>query len=225
MSTEHNSTQIHLKILGVLLRDARLANNRSAKECAETLGISTNHYLDYETGEKAISLPELETFAHFAKIPLEHFWQEQLLEPSERQQPPDLHIAQNLRHRIIGAELRKARLSLNWNTADLAKRVNIPTQRLTVYELGERPIPLPDLQTLANALSLPLQHFFNHTGLVGEWLTQQKHAQLFLALPIELQAFVTDPANLGYLRIAQKLASLPAGQLRQIATDLLEITF
>jgi len=60
---DKKSLTLRAKIIGVLLRDARLAANKSPKECAELLGLSASAYSSFELGKKSLSLPELELLA------------------------------------------------------------------------------------------------------------------------------------------------------------------
>lgn len=48
------------RIVGVLLRNARERAEKTKRECAEALGVSTSTFTAYEEGRKPISLPELE---------------------------------------------------------------------------------------------------------------------------------------------------------------------
>ncbi len=51
---------IRAKKLGILIRDARMASRRSAKECAAAINVTNGVFKAYEEGRKAPSLPELE---------------------------------------------------------------------------------------------------------------------------------------------------------------------
>ena len=98
--------------------------------------------------------------------------------------------------------------------------------RLSDYEYGEQPVPLAELELLAQYLRLPLEHFLdNQEGPVGEWHRQQRVHRRFCELSIEVQEFVTHPVNIKYLEVAMKLAQMPAGGLRAIAEGLLDITY
>ena len=56
-----NNPQITLreKKLGLLIRDARIAERRSIKECADAIGVKSGQFKAFEEGRKSPSLPEL----------------------------------------------------------------------------------------------------------------------------------------------------------------------
>jgi hypothetical protein len=60
---------------------------------------------------------------------------------------------------------------------------------------------------------------------VGEWESARRLFEHFKTLSPELRAFVVNPVNEPYLRLAQRLSQMPAEQLRSIAAGLLEITY
>jgi transcriptional regulator with XRE-family HTH domain len=107
----------------------------------------------------------------------------------------------------------------------VAASAGIPPASLTAYELGQSPIPLPQLEAMAARLGVPLEHFLEDEGPVGEWNNTQRAFERFSQLPPELREFVSRPINESYLRLAQRLSRLPAGELRGIAASLLEITY
>ena len=97
--------------------------------------------------------------------------------------------------------------------------------RLKAFELGERPVPLPELEGLVGLLGGQIEAIFDQTGPIGKWMIQQKAVQDFLELPPELQNFVSKPVNRPYLELAMKLSGMSTGKLRSVAEDLLDITF
>jgi transcriptional regulator with XRE-family HTH domain len=219
--------EMRAKMLGVLLRDARLTRGKTARDCAEAIGCAPSVYNKYETGERSPSLPELELLAYFFAVPVNHFWGDQVLSQT---QPKDVHefpanSMTALRDRIIGAQLRQTRLAARIRLKDLAAELGISTGRLSAYEFGQVPIPLPDLEVLAGRLGLPVEHFLEGQGPVGEADSTRRAFERFKQLPTELREFVSQPINESYLRIAQQLSQMPADQLRGIAASLLDITY
>jgi transcriptional regulator with XRE-family HTH domain len=131
-----------------------------------------------------------------------------------------------LRQRIIGTSLRQARRELDIPQSKLAELVGIPKGRMSKYEQGEKPIPIVELEAIAEALELPLNHFLDEgVGPVGERQQQEKEWRLFADLSPEVRAFILEPANRSYLQLAMSLSDIPADGLRNIAANLLEITF
>lgn len=106
----------------------------------------------------------------------------------------------------------------------VAEQSGISTGRLKRYELGERPIPLPELEALLKILGGRIETFFDQGGPIGQWLAQQKAVQQFLDMPLELQTFVCQPINRPYLDLARKLSDMSTDKLRAVAEDILDIT-
>jgi transcriptional regulator with XRE-family HTH domain len=214
------------KIIGVLLRQARLDAGKSLKECGQVLGLSSGALGSVERGKRAISLPELELLAYYLEIPLSHLLnnQDESSFALDEDLPSEDVLA--LRQRIIGASLRQARRELDISQSKLAELVGIPKGRMSRYEQGEKPIPIVELEAMAEALELPLNHFLDEgVGPVGERQQREKEWRLFTDLSPEVRAFVLEPANRSYLQLAMSLSDIPADGLRDIAANLLEITF
>jgi transcriptional regulator with XRE-family HTH domain len=217
--------KIRSKKLGILIRDARLASRRSTKECAAAINVSNGIFKAYEEGRRAPSLPELETLVYYLELPINHFWKNETLSDAPAR-VADLNLPRltGLRHRIIGALLRQARMNASLSLKSVAEQTGISTSRLKRYELGERPIPLPELEAILKALGGRIEMFFDQGGPVGQWMNQQKAIQQFLDMPVELQNFVCQPINRPYLDLARKLSEMPTDKLRSVAEDLLDIT-
>ncbi len=216
---------LRTKKLGVLIKDARMSARRTPEECAKAMGVSKNVFRSYEEGKRAPSLPELELLAYYLKLPIEHFWGKASLSGEESSpEPLDLSRLVELRQRMIGALLRQERTNADLSLKALSDETGIPSARLKAYELGERPIPLPELETLMSALSSRIENFFDQNGPIGGWITDEKSMRQFLELPKDLQAFVCQPVNRPYLDLARKLSSMSNEQLRSVAEGLLDIT-
>jgi transcriptional regulator with XRE-family HTH domain len=216
---------IRTKKLGVLIRDARLAARRTSKECAEAMGISRALLLSYEEGRRAPSLPELEVLVYYLRLPLSHFWGRQAIsEDAPVTEPLNLPRLMAVRQRLIGALLRQERNQANMSLKDLATKSGVPAPRLKSYELGERPIPLPELEIILQALGSRVEEFFDKSGPVGQWLAGQGLVQKFLDLPEEMKDFVAQPVNRPYLELAMKLSEMSKERLRSVAEGLLDIT-
>jgi len=213
------------RIIGLLLRDVREQADKTKQECARALGVSTGTITAYEEGRKPISLPELEVLSYLLDVPVSHFWKREA-EGLEEQEPPPLEEVLALRHRIVGALLRQARLEANIPQKEMAELLGCSSGRISSYELGKIPVPLAELESLARHLRLPLEHFLDEQeGPIGEWNRQQEAFEYFCELPREIQDFVAKPVNVKYLEVAMKLAQMPAGGLRAIAEGLLDITY
>jgi transcriptional regulator with XRE-family HTH domain len=216
---------IRSKKLGILIRDARLAARRSVEECAEAMGIRKILFCAYEEGIRAPSLPELETLVYFLDLPMDHFWGKQVKsEQTSQYKNLDLQRLVALRQRKIGALLRQERMNASISVRNLEHATNIPGERIEAYELGERPIPLPELELLVKTLGGRIESFFDRSGPIGQWMMNEQAVQQFLEMPMELRQFVTLAVNRPYLELARKLSNMSRDRLRAVAEDLLEIT-
>jgi transcriptional regulator with XRE-family HTH domain len=214
---------LRAKMLGALMREARLDAGKSLKETAALIGTGSSTLSSYEHGRKSISLPELEILAYHLGVPIGHF-----LSPSskeleeEREIRPEIMVT--LRQRMIGAMLRKYRGEKDLSIRQLAELVEMPPSRLSAYERGERSISIPDLQSLIEVLDLPIEEFMNKEGPVGEWHRNQRAFEWFSKLPKDMRDFFDQPGNEPYLRIAARLSELDLDTLES-AVDAMKGLF
>lgn len=213
------------KILGVLLRDARIAAGKSMKELGEVIGLSSASIGSFERGVKAPTLPELELLAFYLDVPIRHFWEDRTIsgEPHPSQQL-EVERLLSIRHSSIGTLLRQTREARDISQKELAKATGVSTGRIRRYENGETGVPLPELELLAQTLQIDLAEFSDIAGPVGDWLTSQRAHQGFDALPQDLQAFVSDPDNHAYLEMAQRMSVMAVDKLRAMAKGLLDLS-
>jgi transcriptional regulator with XRE-family HTH domain len=223
--SEVDALVLRRKILGVLLQGARMKSGRTKQECANVLGAQPSLITAYEEGRKDISLPELELLAYFLGVPLVQFWGngEVVIEPASSP-PPDQLIA--LRQRIIAVLLREARTRAGKTLKDIAAVLGCSARRVGEYERGERSIPLTHLEVMSEHLGASMSYFLDEgIGTVGERELNDRLYESFLTMPEDMRKFVVQPINEIYLRVAMRLAEMPASQLRGIAEGLLEITY
>lgn len=216
---------IRTKKLGVLIRDARLAARRNVKECAEAIGIKPGLFRSYEDGRKAPSLPELETLVYFLNLSIDHFWgRNARSDDAPVHEKLDLPRLTPIRQRKIGALLRQERMNASISIRQLAQETGISGARIKAYELGEKPIPLPELEVLIKVLNGRIESFFDRSGPIGQWMLNEEAMKAFLELPLELRQFIAMPVNRPYLELAMKLSSMSRDKLRSVAEDILDIT-
>ncbi len=226
MNKQQQTVQLRIRKLAVLIYDARLAKRRTPEEVSAAMGIPMDLYLAYEKAERAPSLPELETLAFYLDIPLEHFWSsESLAEKKPAETIEQKERLRQLRDRIIGASVRKARTNLNFSNSEVSSVTGISEERLRKFEMGEEALSLPELEVLCKTLDVRIEEFFDQRGPIGKWRSQQIAVQKFLELPPELQEFVCKPVNRPYIDLAIRLSNLNVDRLRGIAEGLLEITY
>ncbi|HJW91783.1 MAG TPA: helix-turn-helix transcriptional regulator [Anaerolineales bacterium] len=221
MTDRPTTFTIRNRQLGVLIRSARQASGRSATDCAQATGVPSERFDAYELGESAPSLPELEMLAYYLGLPLENFWSRDVLNPPAR---PDLKRLLPLRQNVIGALLRQARQEAGLSVEDLAARTHLPQDRLAAYELGQQPVPLPELETLAASLDRAVADFQDRHGPVGRWAAHQRALAQLSELPPDLLEFLLKPVNRPYLDLARRLSEMSVEKLRAVAEGLLEIT-
>jgi len=216
---------IRSKIIGVLLRNARIKAGKSRKDCAAVLGYSPSTISQLEYGRKDITLPQLEVLAYFLGLPITYFWDEDvILEEEEIDRPVDEIMT--IRHKIIGVLLRQARLDASKSQKQCAQALNCSAGRISQYERGQRGIPLPELEALADFLDVPITHFLDEqTAPLSKEAPKGRDVETFAELPPDVRDFVSNPTNALYIRIAMKLSTLSVDVLRQIAETLLDITF
>jgi transcriptional regulator with XRE-family HTH domain len=219
--SQDQAIQIRAKIVGVLLRDARLAAGKSMKDLGEVIGVSSSTISAIEQGSNSPSLPELELLAFYLRVPIGHFWSEEIVsgEPHPTKNLETEKVLA-LRQRTIGAMLRQARAEKNLSQKELAQRTDISTSRIRRYESGETPVPLPELEQLAATLGYSFQDFTDTSGPVGEWNATQRAEQELSSLPRNLRDFVADPEKRGYLDLAQRLSEISTEKLRALAAAL-----
>ena len=216
---------IRSKIIGVLLRNARIKAGKSRQDCAVVLGCSPDIISQFEYGRKDITLPQLEIMAYFFGLPITYFWDKDAIpEEEEMDQPVDEIMM--IRRKIIGVLLRQARLDAGKSQKQCAEALSCSAERISQYERGQRDIPLPELEALADFLEVPITHFLDEqTAPLSREAPKGRGMETFAELPPDARDFVLNPTNALYIRIAMRLSTLSVDVLRQIAETLLDITF
>lgn len=217
--TENQALSLRTKMLGAMVREARLTAGKSIRDSADLLGVSTSTFSSYEMGKKGISLPELEVLAYAYRVPIELFWD------TSRDSPlagPSFNTRQGimLRQRILGAQLRKQRHDMELTIKDLSERLNFPASRISDYERGRRPIPLPELELMAESLDHELSDYLELDGPVGGWIREQQAYDAFTQLPQDIQEFIIEAGNEPYLRMAMNLGRLPLDDLHGVMRSM-----
>jgi transcriptional regulator with XRE-family HTH domain len=218
---------IRNKIVGVLVKRARLRAGKSQKECAEFLGISPYLFATYEQGRQGLSLPHLEALAYLLEVPLESLWDENHNLPEERAQEsvPIATIVQ-LRTKMLAVQFQQCRRSAGLSQQQMADRLGCTAYRIYQYETGRREIPLAELEMAAAQCGQSLDELCDEEIVpLGRAELQRQLAARLDELPSDLREFVLKPTNTLYLRIAMLLSCMKADSLREIAETLLDITY
>ena len=224
--TINSQIAIRSKTLGLLMRDARTLARRNVTDCAKAMGVKPGQYRAYEDGRRAPSLPELEALVYYLDLPLDHFWSKEIKSgkpmPSEKL---DLSKLLAVRQRKIGALLRQERMNASVSIRNVALATGLSNSRIKSYELGERPIPLPELEAMIKALGGRIESLFDRSGPIGQWMLNEEAMRDFLEMPLDLRQFVAQPVNRPYLELAMKLSNMSRDKLRSVAETILDITF
>ncbi len=208
------------KIIGVLLRIARLRAGKSVEECARVLGCEPELLIRAEEGEAPLGLPQVEALAHFFQIPLLALLGEEEL-PDDGRSPYAAMMTE--RRKAIGDALRTARLSASRTLEEVAAMLGCEPERIARAEDGEDDLSVAELKAVAESLGTSLEELIAHAPQLPS--KEETGARLPEHLPPEIRDFISKPINVPYLEIAMNLSQLPSESLRQLAAGLLEITY
>lgn len=224
MADPAESFRVRARMIGVLLRDARVAAGRSLEDCGRLLHVPGVQVEQWELGDETPSLPQLELLAYYLDVPVSHFWGTTTREQSAH----DFARVQNeylaLRDRMVGVLLRQAREQASLGADELSARTGVPVDLIAQYELGELSAPLHELTVLSSAMQKNLSYFLESSSQLGELLALREMWQHFASLPEDLRQFAANPINVGFLEIAAMLSQMPADRLRRIGESILNIT-
>jgi transcriptional regulator with XRE-family HTH domain len=179
----------------------------------------------WELGASAPSLPQLEILAFYLGIPVSHFWNTKTLSTQEEERQVPNQQYNELRDRVIGAMLTTARKEAKLSQEELAKATGLTLEQIASYELGQQPIPFPELTSLSTAVHKSIPQFLEDGNRVGSWLALKEEYQRFTELPEDMRAFVTQPVNQAFIDIAMRLSRLQVQELREVGENILNITF
>lgn len=218
------SYRIRGKMIGVLLRDARLKAGRSIEDCARLARVKPEIVEAWEFGDDVPSLPQLELLAYYLDVPISHFWGVDTLEATrdEKVSAQDEYLA--LRTRMIGALLRLAREDNNLSLEQVAEDSGLPVDLIESYELGEIPMPMHALTVLSNCVKKNMRYFLESDSHLGEWLAIREEWKHFTNLPDDVRKFAANPLNLGFIEIAIMFSQMPADKLRKVGESVLNIS-
>jgi transcriptional regulator with XRE-family HTH domain len=208
--------------LGELITTARHHARRDAEACARAVGLTVEAFTEVEQGQRVLSLPQLEVLAMFLERPMAYFWGSAAPAP-ERERDYSGYL--DLRQRIIGAQLRQARMDTHRSLEEAAEAVGRTPEKIAAYEAGTEPVPFFVLEAMARYLGVSVRDLSEDKhGPLSQHearLALQRQAE---SLPMELRAFIAEPVNLRYVELAHRLSKLDADRLRAIAESILEIT-
>jgi transcriptional regulator with XRE-family HTH domain len=218
---------IRNKILGILIKRARLKTGKSQRECAELLGCSPSTYSQYERGRRGLSLPQLEALAYLFEVPLDRLVNEsQDPEDPASEEPLPMEQMMLLRRKMLAVQFRQCRHNSGLSQREMAELLGCSASTISQYERGLRDISVAELELAAEPCGMGLSDFLDEQMVP---LSQSEQERQLLArldeLPADVRDFVLNPTNALYFRIAMLLSTMKADSLRQIAETLLDITY
>ena len=217
---ESDAVVLQRKIIGVLIRAAREKARRTIKEVALRLGVTVARVRQYERGAREISLPELERLALFFQMPLSFFVKGETPIEAAKPQPPN-PAETRARRAALGVKLKQARLAAGKSKEECAEAIGRRAGTIGRYERGASEIPITELERLAQFLQVNLYYFIADQTSEGE--SGLMDLEKLSRLPNEVRAFVLDPENLPYLRMAMKFGDLPTDRLKELGEILLVV--
>lgn len=221
------SIAIRNRIIGILVKRARTSAGKDQRECAEFLGCSSYAYAQYERGTQGLSLPQLEALAYYLNVPVDSLWDDAVA-PAEEMQEESLPLDQILllRRKMLAVEFRQCRQAAGLSQGEMGELLGCSAHVVSQYEHGARDLPLAELELAAERCGHSLAQFMDEETIPLAQAEQQRRLFARLEeLPPDVRDFVLKPTNALYLRIAMLLSSMKADQLRQIAENLLDITY
>jgi transcriptional regulator with XRE-family HTH domain len=235
MEDSAQAIAIRNRIVGALVKRARLTAGKSQKDCAGLLGCSQFAFGRFEHGQWGLSLGQLEALARAFGVPLANLIDSPEAAGGEPELDP-LTVQQTLflRRKILAVQFHQLRRDTGLSQQEMGRLLVHSPARVGQYERGERDIPLAELEVAAERGGRSLAEFFDEPPPAAapaaappdgpaEW---ERHAlDCLRELSPEVRDFVLKPTNILYLRIALLLSSMKADSLRQIAETLLDITY
>ena len=224
------------KILGILMRNARAGAGFSLTETADLLNLAPSTLKSYESGQEEPDLPLLENLARLCQVPVSYFWSDTSLpSPDKNYEYPQ---AITLRRKVVGLLLNKARTDANYPPEKIAEYLGNSAEQIARYEQGQAGIPFSQLNALTELLDVDLNYFLDGANGAEAALVEQGDAaqkepaapvpgnySVPADLPDDIAAFIQDPTNLLYIKLAMRLQSLSTETLRALAEGILDITY
>ncbi len=218
---------IRNKIIGVLVKRARVDAGKSQQECALVLDCAPSAYRRYEQGKKGFSLPQLESLALLFDVPVASLRDDAYPFPETTEADPlPLDEIMLLRRKMLAVRLRQIRQDAGLSMREMGKALDCSPYMISQYEHGAREIPLAELEAATERCGLTMAEFLDADEIPLSPAEQRRQMLERLdELPPEMRSFIINPTNTLYLRIAMLASSLHADQLRKIAETLLDITY
>ena len=207
------------KILGVLIRQSRLAAEVTSEDCARYLSVKPQLIEAWELGERVPSLPQLERLASCFKASMFNEPLSAVILPQAEQ---DEHM--RIRQRLVGALLQSARRAREASLEDISARTGLDTDLLNRYEYGESTMPAHHLAAIAQAVQRDLSYFTDSAGVnLRRTSASARRTATANNEDADLAQFAADQRNRAFIRLAMAFRDIDRKDLNQIASALLAI--
>ncbi len=220
---EKEAARLRAKIVGILIRQSRLAASRSIEDCADHLQVSPELVIAWEYGDDLPSPPQSERLASYLNVSVSTFRQDH--EPVEL---PDVAVEQDqsfsLRQRLLGGLLHVARDLKGISIEQLSEMTAIDPSLLQEYEYGGQSIPMKDLLVLANALDRDLEYFLESEHELDAEAEGESASTAPVPTSEDKRRFAVDRKMQGIIKLAVAFSQIPSAELHKIADALLSIS-
>jgi transcriptional regulator with XRE-family HTH domain len=199
---------------GARIQAARERAARKPAECAAQLDISPKRYRELEAGTREPELVQLAQLAAFLDVPLGVLLGRAPAPGPVAYAPEQLR----LRARVIGAQLRQARIARDQNLDEVALALNMPARELNAIELAEQLLPLSLAQRLAAYFQIDIEDLAHPPQPERE--LAQRAREAYDKLPADIRTALQDPQFLTHVRAGLRLRALSRKDLRRAAKSL-----
>lgn len=222
-SREEEAARLRGKIVGVRIRQCRMAASRSIEDCAEHLGVSPQLATDWEYGDRSPSQPQLERLSSYLNVSASTFLQGN--EPAAIQDGcAKSDGLPALRQQLLGGLLRVARGIKGISIEQLSEITAIDRDLVQEYEYGERMIPINHLLILGNSLDRDPEYFLGNAQGTGVEAGGESAANSPESTSVNDSSLADDHTAQGIITLAIAFSQIPPEELRGIADALLLIS-
>jgi transcriptional regulator with XRE-family HTH domain len=219
----NHEKKIPTEHIGEGLLKAREYRGISLKDTAALLGISTGTLGSYEKGRLFPSVPVLESLSYIYHIPLHILVSPGALEKFTNQPNADqLQQLINVRQSIQTTLLQMAFETSGLSQKALAKAAGISRSKVKRYLEGD-PIPIDDLNTISEALSIDFSQLIDNESQIGVWQSSQTAYEKFASLPDHIKQLLFETDHWEFLNTAYNLRSLEPGVLETVISSLVKL--
>lgn len=230
--------RLRAKILGLRIRQSRIAAGRSLDDCAKQLRLPQALITSWEFGKALPSRPQMQLLADYLGLSVSSFSQdgEQAAPPAdsglsagadialESHRQPEQKVKHKqdeqaqivlLRQRLLGGLIRAARRKQAISAEELSGLSGIESSQLQAYEYGEQVMPMQHLQALAKALELDLADLISSAAQPALNAGEKN-----VGKSMDKNMMNAEQKTRGIMQLAEALSALPSEELQRIADAL-----